>query len=388
MVDAERGEASGGTPAESVPTTGGEPATTERTTAPHEPSDRRGRVLRQVGFLVLGVNLALAAAKGAVWYATGSFAVGGEAVNSLSDAGYSVVVLGGLYLTTQPPDFEHPHGHERIEPFVSLVVALGVFGAAAAVARNAGLALLSGDVSVTGGVPAVAILALSAVVKFGLYRYVLNVADRRHSPALRATALDNRNDILTAGAALLGVLGASAGYPWLDPAAALIVAAAIAYTGVQIIRDNVTYLVGRAPPEELRAEIVRRALEHPDVQGAHDVIAHYVGPEVDVSLHIEVAGERTLREAHDIETDVVGAIRDLPEIDDVFVHVDPKELGEWKSDPDVERLAGEETGGPDGNDTHTDADPADAEDGSDLDDTLTDPDDPGTGSDLDDTGRR
>ena len=68
----------------------------------------RGRVLRRVGLLVLGVNVCLALAKGAVWYATGSLAVGGEAVNSLADAGYSVVVLGGLYLTTRPPDFEHP----------------------------------------------------------------------------------------------------------------------------------------------------------------------------------------------------------------------------------------------------------------------------------------
>jgi cation diffusion facilitator family transporter len=304
-------------------------------------SGRRRDVLRRVGLLVLGVNLVLAVAKGAVWYLTGSLAVGGEAVNSLADALYSVVVLGGLYLTTQPPDFEHPHGHERIEPFVSLVVALGVFVAAGAVARNAIGALLSGEPAVSGGGAAMVVLALSAVVKFGLYRYVLDVARRRHSPALHATALDNRNDILAAGAALLGVLGASAGYPWLDPAAALVVAAAIAYTGVEIVRDNVTYLVGRAPPDDLRADIVRRALDHPDVEGAHDVIAHYVGPEVDVSLHIEVAGDRTLHEAHDIETDVVSAIRDLPEVDDVFVHVDPKELGEWKDDPDVDRLAGE-----------------------------------------------
>ncbi|WP_276261161.1 cation diffusion facilitator family transporter [Haloglomus litoreum] len=305
---------------------------------------RRSDVLRRVGLLVLGVNLVLAAAKGAVWYLTGSLAVGGEAVNSLADAVYSVVVLGGLYLTTQPPDFEHPHGHERIEPFVSLVVALGVFLAAGVVARNALGALLSGDVAVSGGAPAIAVLAMTAVVKFGLYRYVLGVAQRRRSPALRATALDNRNDILAAGAALLGVLGAAAGHPWLDPAAALLVAAAIAYTGVEIVRDNVTYLVGRAPPEDLRAQIVRRALDHPDVEGAHDVIAHYVGPEVDVSLHIEVAGERTLNEAHDIETAVMEAIRELPEVDDVFVHVDPKELGEWKDDPDVDRLASDAGG--------------------------------------------
>jgi divalent metal cation (Fe/Co/Zn/Cd) transporter len=57
-----------------------------------------------------------------------------------------------------------------------------------------------------------------------------------------------------------------------------------------------------------------------------------------VSLHVEVEGDRTIREAHDIETDVIESIRELEEVDDVFVHVDPKELGEWKADESVDEL--------------------------------------------------
>ncbi|PSQ48475.1 cation transporter, partial [Halobacteriales archaeon SW_6_65_15] len=181
------------------------------------------------------------------------------------------------------------------------------------------------------GSSAVLVLVVTAAVKFGLYRYCLRVADRTRSPAVTATALDNRNDVLTATAALVGVVGARLGV-------------GILYTGYEIVQDNVDYLVGSAPPDDLRAEIVRRALSHPDVEGAHDVIAHYVGPEIDVSLHIEVEGDRTLREAHDIETDVMEAIRELEEVDDVFVHVDPKELGEWKADETVDELVeGENT---------------------------------------------
>jgi len=294
----------------------------------------RKRAVRRVGALVLAANLALVAAKGGAWWATGSLAVGSEAVNSLADVAYSVVVLGGLYLTTQPPDFEHPHGHERIEPFVSLVVALGVLAAGAAVLWQATTAVLSGDVGRSAGVAGVVVLAGTAAAKYGLYRYVLGVADEHHSPALRATALDNRNDILTAGAALAGVLGSAAGYPVLDPLAAFVVAAGILHTGYEIVRDNVNYLVGAAPPEDLREEILSRALSHPDVEGAHDVVAHYVGPEIDVSLHVEVEGEMTLHEAHDIETELILDLESIPEVDDVFVHVDPRELGEWKDGDD------------------------------------------------------
>jgi cation diffusion facilitator family transporter len=298
----------------------------------------RRTTLRRVGLLVLGVNVVLFVAKGGVYLETGSLAVGSEAVNSLADTVYSLVVVAGLYLTTRPPDFEHPHGHERIEPFVSLFVALGIFAAGGAVLWQAGSAVLQGRVTVSRSPVAAAVLVGGAVTKYLLYRYCLRAGTQNRSPALVATALDNRNDILTAGAALAGVLGASLGYPVLDPLAAGVVAVGILYTGVEVVRNNVDYLVGAAPPEDLRAEIVERALVHEDVEGAHEVIAHYVGPEIDVSLHVEVSGDRTLREAHDIETDIASWIGELPEVDDVFVHVDPKELGEWKDDANVDRL--------------------------------------------------
>jgi cation diffusion facilitator family transporter len=289
----------------------------------------RVTALRRVGLLVLGVNLVLALAKGAVYLSTGSLAVGGEAVNSLADTAYSLVIVAGLYVTTQPADETHPHGHERIEPFVSLLIALGITVAGAGVLWQAVRSFSAGGTAVAGPFAA-GVLAASAVVKYLLYRYCARMADRYRSPALRATALDNRADILTASAALAGVAGAALGYPLFDPLAGGVVALGILYTGYEIGRDNVRYLVGGAPDEELREDIVARALTHPDVHGVHDVVAHHVGPEVDVSLHIEIEGDRTLQEAHDIETAVVEAIRDIDAVDDVFVHLDPRELGEWK----------------------------------------------------------
>jgi len=301
----------------------------------------RREAVRRVAWVVLAANLGLAVLKGVVWWGSGSLAVGSEAVNSVADTVYSTVVVAGIYLTTRPPDFEHPHGHERIEPFVSLVVALGIFAAGVLVLRQAVVSLLAGQFEVTVTPAVVGVLVASVVAKFGLYRYALGVGERQRSPATIAAAMDNRTDILTAAAALVGVLGARAGYPILDPIAASVVSAGILYTGFDVARSNVRYLVGGAPPDDLREEILRRALAHPEVRGAHDVITHYVGPEVDVSLHIEVQGDRTLFEAHDIESDVVDSITELREIDDAFVHVDPKELGEWKPDDDVDRLLGE-----------------------------------------------
>lgn len=317
----------------------------------------RAAAVRRIGLVVLGANVVLAIVKGWAWFGTGSLAVGSEAANSAIDAIYAAVVLGGLYLTTQPPDSEHPHGHERIEPFVALAIALAIFLTGGVVLWNSVTAIISSTVTATHSPVAIFVLAAAALSKFGLYRYCLAAGRTHDSPAITATALDNRNDILTAGAALVGVLGARFGVPLLDPLAAAVVSFGILLTGVEVVRDNVPYLIGGAPSEDFQARILRRVLSHPDVEGAHDVIAHYVGPEIDVSLHIEVEGDRTLREAHAIESAVVESIRTLDRVDDVFVHLDPKELDEWKADPDADRLAqGADDATANGNGTRVDGD--------------------------------
>jgi len=61
---------------------------------------------------------------------------------------------------------------------------------------------------------------------------------------------------------------------------------------------------------------------------------------VDVSLHVEVDGGLSIARAHEIETEVVDAIRDIDDVDDVYVHLDPQGTGEWKVGDDG-RIVGE-----------------------------------------------
>lgn len=285
----------------------------------------RRRAIRRASVVVLAGNGLLLVLKAAAWWASGSLAVGAETINSLTDVAYSVVIVGGMYLTTQPPDQDHPHGHERIEPFVSLLIAVGILGVAVGLVYNTAVTVTRGTVTAPTGPAAAGVLIGTLGLKYMLYRYCLRVADRYGSPAIEATALDNRTDIATAGAALIGVVGAQSGYPVLDPLAAGLVAVAIGATGIRIGRQNLNYLLGAAPSQELETAIVARAQSPATVRGVHDVVAHHVGPEVDVSLHVEVPGDLSVNDAHDIEMAVVNAVGELDAVDDVFVHLDPQQ---------------------------------------------------------------
>lgn len=69
---------------------------------------------------------------------------------------------------------------------------------------------------------------------------------------------------------------------------------------------------------------------HPQVEGIHDFAAYFHGPVLEVEVHVEVDGTLTLREAHDLETELATSIRQIENVGDVHIHLDPSGIGEWK----------------------------------------------------------
>ena len=70
--------------------------------------------------------------------------------------------------------------------------------------------------------------------------------------------------------------------------------------------------------------------DHPRVEGVHDAVVFYDGTDLKVEAHVEVDGELTLVEAHDIETELVEALFAMDDGGDVHLHLDPAGIGEWK----------------------------------------------------------
>ena len=82
-------------------------------------------------------NLLLAIAKGWIAQKTGSAALYSDAINSISDVAYSILVAVGLVIALQPPDESHPQGHSRFEPLVGLAVTASMSIAAYEAGHNA-----------------------------------------------------------------------------------------------------------------------------------------------------------------------------------------------------------------------------------------------------------
>ncbi|QSX00964.1 cation diffusion facilitator family transporter [Haloterrigena alkaliphila] len=292
---------------------------------------RRGFV-RASWVNVLG-NAVKIVVEGAAGVVFGSVALLADAAHSIADLIASLVVLVWGRSSYAEPDDTHPHGHARIEPLTALFVGSVIALLGLNLLYESAQGILYG-VEVEFSPLLFGALAFSIVDMYLVYRYTTLINEALGSTALEALAVDCLNDIYTSVAAAVGILGVLLGWPLLDPIAGGFVSLLVVYQGVEIGRENVGYLIGAAASPEKRTEIVEALRDHPDVEGVHDLTVFYDGTVLEVEVHVEVDGDMPFRQAHDIESELVDRLRDLEEVGDAHVHLDPSGIGEWKESVD------------------------------------------------------
>ena len=295
-------------------------------------TDEKRRFRRAAGVNVLG-NAAKIVVQGTAGLLFGSVALVADAAHSVADLVASLVVLVWGGTRYDDPDDEHPHGHQRIEPLAALFVG--------ALIVLLGINLLWSSINglrfgtdVRCSPVMIGALAFAIIDMYLLYWYTTRVNADLDSTALAALATDCLNDIYTSVAATVGVLGVLFNVPVLDPLAGALVSLLVVHQGVEIARENVTYIVGAAPPADDRQRVAETLRSHSAVEGLHDLTVFYDGTDIEVEVHVEVDGSMTLRQAHDIETELVDQLRALDGVGDVHVHLDPSGVGEWKDAAD------------------------------------------------------
>jgi cation diffusion facilitator family transporter len=288
----------------------------------YTPQQQDGVLYRRAILVTLGGNILLAVGKGLVAWMTHSAAIYADAANSVSDVVYSLLMALGLYLAIQPPDLGHPQGHSRFEPLVGLIVTISMCFAGFEAARNSYVRFQSGGSAIALDLPMFVLLA-SAAIKAGMFWIISRIAKQLRSPSLKATATDNLSDVLTSVAAFLGVLLSGLVSPLADPIAGFLVAAWIFKQAFMVGKENLGYLMGSGASMDEVKKYVQAVEEIPGILGVHHIMTEYAGPKLVIDLHVNVNGETKLNEVHAITDAVADRLKQFPEVDRVYVHVEP-----------------------------------------------------------------
>jgi len=239
---------------------------------------------------VVGIiaNVVLAAIKAIVGLASNSIAIILDAVNNISDAGSSLITIVGTKLAAKDPDKEHPFGYGRVEYLSAMIISVIVLYAGITSLVEA-IKKIMNPVIPTYTTPSLIIVAVAVVVKVVLGRYVKNVGLKVNSDSLVNSGQEAKLDsIVSASTLVAAAIFISFGLS-LEAYLGAIISIIIIKSGIDMIRNTISQLLGERNDPELAREVRKTVEDFPGVEGAYDLVLNNYGPDTwNGSIHIEV----------------------------------------------------------------------------------------------------
>jgi cation diffusion facilitator family transporter len=288
----------------------------------HSPVERAAAASRST-WVSVGVNLLLTVTQVVVGVISKSQGLVADGIHSLSDLVADFVVLFASHHGKKDADEDHPYGHQRFETAASLVLGLLLLAVGIGMLWSAFRKLEDPDTVQKVHVIALWVAGAALIAKEALFRYMLSAAKRVKSSMLVANAWHARSDAASSLVVGIGIIGNLAGYPILDPIAALIVGFMVAKMGWGFSWDALHDLMDRSVNEQEVEAIRRTLIETPGVSGVHDVRTRKMGDMIVVDAHIEVDAAITVEAGHDIAVAARQRVLQRHRVLNLMTHVDP-----------------------------------------------------------------
>jgi cation diffusion facilitator family transporter len=276
------------------------------------------------GFLSIILNALLFVLKIWVSIITGSIALAADAWHTLSDSLTSIIVIFGVKLSSKKADKEHPFGHGRWEQIASILVAV-ILAVIAYDFLKSSIIRFSHRESVTYGLAAIIVVALSIIVKELMAQYAFYIGRKTGNASITADGWHHRSDSLSSIVVLAGILFAKQ-FWWIDSVLGIFTALVLFYAAFAILRETITKLLGEEPSKELIAQITNeiKNIYHEDLNNLHHFHIHDYVVHKELTLHLRLNKDMTIEEGHKIATAIEDMISEKFNMD-TTIHVEPLE---------------------------------------------------------------
>ncbi|MGN1412800.1 MAG: cation diffusion facilitator family transporter [Anaerovoracaceae bacterium] len=281
--------------------------------------DGYGKLAGVVGIIS---NVVLCLMKVAVGLIAGSIAIVADGINNLADSASSVITLVGFKLAAMPEDEEHPYGHARYEYLSSLAVSVIIILVGFELGKSS-LDKILHPTPLDFSWTIVLVLVIAIAIKVWQALFNVSAGKRIDSMALIATGADSRNDVISTSAVLISLLIGYFFNVMIDGYMGAAVALFIIWSGISLVRETISPLLGEAPDGELVKQIEEITMSYDGALGIHDLVVHNYGPgKIFASLHIEVDASEDVMVSHDLIDNIEHRLQKDLNIN-ITVHMDP-----------------------------------------------------------------
>ncbi len=274
-------------------------------------------------------NILLCAVKIITGVLISSVAILADGINNLSDAGSSIITLLGFKLSSIPADSEHPFGHQRIEYISGLVVSFIILIIGVLLMKTSIEKIITGSEAIPKKQVLITMIILFFAILVKLWQSLFYRKNGKliGSTTLIATSQDSLNDCISTSVVLISMIITYI-FPnvVLDGYMGAIVSVFIIISGIGLIKETISPLIGEAPSKEFIDDIADRILKYDGIIGIHDLVIHTYGPaKTFVTVHAEVDANVDITISHDIIDNIEHDFMDKLNIN-LVIHMDPVDL--------------------------------------------------------------
>ena len=253
---------------------------------------------------------------------SGSVALLADTVHNIGDALTAVPLWIAFLFARRPPSSRFTYGFGRVEDLAGVVIVLVIlFSAVTAAYQSVDRLINPREVQFVLVVAAAGAIGFIGNEAVALFR--IRVGREINSAALVADGYHARVDGFTSLAVFGGAIAIWAGFPIADPIVGVIISAVIG----KIVYDSARSVFGRildgVDPVVLD-ELVHQASHVDGVWNVTYTRARWIGHRLHAEVHITVAGDPSLNEAHELGARVSHVLSHaVPYVGEAIVHVDP-----------------------------------------------------------------
>ena len=260
----------------------------------------RGRYTKLTGTLGIIVNSVLCIVKIILGIMINSVAVIADGFHDMADSMAACITLIAARIARMPADKKHPYGHARVEYLASLLVS--------AIVLIVGYQLLRSSISkcihpepTDFSWLMIGFMVFAILLKGSAALFTIATGKHINSLPVIAAGTDNRNDVITSIIIVIGMLIHHFAGINLDGYMGCLVSLFILFTGINLIRETITPLLGEPPDKEMVEEIEAIIMAHPEILGVHDLVIFNYGPgRTFATFDAEIDSRSDLIEIHNV----------------------------------------------------------------------------------------
>ncbi len=203
-------------------------------------------IIRKILKTILFLNILVALVKFFIGFQASSLSIIGDAAHSSIDSLNNIVALVMIKLAAEPPDEEHPYGHNKFETLGALAIVAFLAITSYELVEKSIVRFFNPvelpDISML----TIALLSVTLVINLFVWLYENNAAKKYKSELLKADAAHTYSDILVTISILISTFFIARGFFWLDPLLGIVIAIIIMRSGWEIVQATVPILVDEA----------------------------------------------------------------------------------------------------------------------------------------------